>query len=334
MTTSELIEDAWCGLVRESNTLAGYYERRILAHTSYSIFVGHSLPSGYFKLSFAIPIDQPLTNMEEEVEGFRVFTETIPHEELPRVSIEITSLAYRDIFTVLAADLIDRLIEVNDSTQLLSILHKRIAHWKRFLASGLNGMSRESQIGLFGELLILKELMAVHGKQDEAVNSWIGPIKKNQDFVLLRNAIEVKTTSSNDISTVQISNEFQLDTSTFDHLFLCHVTIEERANSGVTLPALIEEISISLNRHSRVQFLDFLEEAGYSCSQRNLYVNTGYIERTRNYYLVSDLFPRVTPNMLMAGISTIKYCVDMSNVKHLRTSQTSVFEAYFGIKHE
>ena len=54
-------------------------------------------------------------------------------------------------------------------------------------------------------------------------------------------AVEVKTTTGNSATAVEVSNELQLDDTDCQPLFLLHVWLREQSG-GRTLPQLVDEI--------------------------------------------------------------------------------------------
>lgn len=328
MTTSELLAAAWKTLEEENYSLAGNYERRIFAHTTYSLFAGLTKPSNLIQLSMDVTIAQASKVEDEEVRGFRFYRDA-PVDGQVRLRIELTDESYRDIFLVVSSDILDRLLEYKDGTQAAVVLQRRVDHWKKFMqASGPEGLTRSKQIGLYGELLVLRSLLDFQDNKEMALESWLGPNGSNQDFVLEARAIEVKTTASNEPTRVQISNERQLDTVGLSLLFLCHVIIDERTNAGIALPTLVDEIISILPDNLSATFLDLLAKAGYLNVQRDLYGKRGYIERGRIYYQVTDGFPRIIPADLMGGVNEVSYQIDLSAAKEMKRPERNVLSSY------
>ena len=329
MTTSELLAATWKALEDEGFSLVGNYERRICSHTAYSLFAGLSRPTNLIQFSLIVTSAQATRIDDEDLRGFRIFRDA-PVDGQVRIRIELTDVSYRDIFLVVSSDILDRLLSINDESQSTVILQRRIDHWKKFMqASGPEGLTRSEQIGLYGELLVLRSLLEFPGNEDIALESWLGPNGSNQDFVLGAHAIEVKTTASNEPTRVRISNERQLDTIGLSLLFLCHIGVDEKAYAGISLPTLVDEIISVLPRHLSATFIDTLAIAGYLNVQRDLYEAIGYIERIRVYYQVSEGFPRIIPSDLMDGVSEVSYQIDLSAAKTLKRPEQHVLSYYF-----
>ncbi|MDO9354951.1 MAG: PD-(D/E)XK motif protein [Solirubrobacteraceae bacterium] len=330
MRISEVLAATWDALKDESFSLPGYYERRVFADSAHSLFVGITRPSNLLQLCMDVSIAQAGRVVEDESKGFRLRREESPTAGKARLRLELTTASYGDIFLVVSSDILTKILQAHDEQEAIVALRRRIEHWRRFMqASGPDGLSRFEQIGLFGELLVLRSLLKVPNNNEDALISWLGPKGANQDFILRDRAIEVKTTTGNEPTRVQISNERQLDTRGLALLILCHICVDERIKSGTTLPALVEQISHTLAQHHVHLFLDCLLAVGYHDSQRHLYLDAGFIERDRNYYQVTGDFPRLTTADLRDGVSEVRYQVDLSSAAPLKVSESQVIASFF-----
>jgi len=323
MTTSEILASAWEALAKEKYGFAGVYERRVFSESRFSIFAAITRPSGrpLLLLQLVIP---PATLPKLDLRGMSLK----PTESGNRLALELTSDSFREIFLAVAVDLVTHTLRARDEQAAVSTLAARLDHWRRFLqAAGPEGLSRSQQIGLFGELLVFRTLVA-RVPERVALASWRGPTAENQDFFLAGRAIEVKTTSANDPDRVRITNERQLDGAGLVNLYLCHISVDLRENAGKSLPALIDDISAALTEDGRPIFSDSLVSAGYLESQRHLYLDTGYVERRRTYFAVGVNFPRITPAQLADGVAAVSYDLNLSACSAFRVTEqesTSVF---------
>jgi len=335
MTTSEVLASAWKALEEEAYGLPGFYERRILANCEYSLFVGVARPSNLLQLSMDIATTKDAKLAGQETKGFRLYCEQSPTAGKIRLRLEVVDKSYRDLFLVVSSDILDKMLEVHDERKAVAVLQLRIEHWKRFLeASSAAGLSAFEQIGLFGELLLLRTLIAIPQFRDRALASWQGPKRANQDFMHSGRAIEVKTSAGNEPTRVRIANERQLDSHGLSSLVLCHVRVDRRNQTGTSLPALIDEISGMLSPHLVPSFLDSLMDAGYHDSQKHLYADIGFVQRDRSYYQVRDDFPRITSSDLRVGVSEVGYLIDLSAASSLRTLESDVVDQFLGADDE
>jgi hypothetical protein len=329
MMSSDILLGAWSILKGELYDLSGFYERRICANSRYSLFAGISKPSDLVNFSLICPTRQASKILEQELKGFRLIKENLANMQT-RVRIELTQKAYQDIFQWVASDILDELLEYNNENEAAFIIEKRIELWKKFIqASGPDGLNRNAQIGLFGELLILRSQLSFSNNKSSTLDAWMGPSASNHDFVMGVTALEIKTTTGNEPSRVQISNEYQLDASGFQSLFLCHIHLDEKQDCGTTLPILIDEILDSIPELLRITFIESLAILGYLDKQRGLYENKGYFERGRTFYMVSEGFPMITRKSLMPGVNEVSYQIDLSGVAGYIKTEQQVLETYF-----
>src|SRR3546814_15120322 len=80
-------------------------------------------------------------------------------------------------------------------------------------------LSIEEVRGLFAEIVFLTELIDRQMSSSDAVEAWLGPERSHQDFIFGNTAVEVKSLSGAERSSVRISSEDQLE-SLNDALFL------------------------------------------------------------------------------------------------------------------
>lgn len=332
MTSSELIKSIWEELKSETYELPGTYERRLIFNSAYPIYAGLIRPSNCIYISIAVSTSVAIKVLDHEVRGFKISKFFVPEENRVRVRIEISEYAYEEVFLIIASDLIDKLLIANEEGKAALVLNSRLAHWKRFMqSSGPDGLSNLQQIGLYGELLILKSMLKIPLMNNKVVASWVGPQGKNQDFLNNNTAIEVKTSATNDSTRVRISNEYQLDGSTLEFLVLCHVCLEDRPNAGIFLPDLIDEIYQSLEGELGSLFIETLAEMGYHSSQKSLYLKKGFIERSRTYYIVNSEFPKIISSSLNPSISQVSYQVDLNAAHNLKITEQRVFENFMEV---
>ena len=106
------------------------------------------------------------------------------------------------VFERLVEDVLDRL-GVDDSAPIITC-RKVLGEWRALLKAAGQDVTRETVIGLVGELEVLR-LLAVHNP-DGALDAWRGPTKSVHDFARDGAELEVKTTTSVDGNFIMISN--------------------------------------------------------------------------------------------------------------------------------
>ena len=198
------------------------------------------------------------------------------------------------------------------------------------MPSGPAGLSREKQIGLYGELMFLKTMLKAGVSAANAVTWWHGPVSENQDFQAGGRAVEVKTTTGNSATAVRISNELQLDDSDCQPLYLLHLWLKEMDGSGTSLPQLVDELTALLAGSGMRDFADRLIAGGYHSVHRPIYEDIGYTERDRRYYVVRDSFPRIRHADLRAGVSKVEYQIDVAGFAGFQRPESEVIEMLTG----
>lgn len=227
-------------------------------------------------------------------------------------NVEVVGASGADLrlLSVLLFDLVTQLRSRGGSPS--GILVDRINAWRRMLGRGLwRGMTPQVSVGLFGELIVLRELLLpTLGK--EAVRAWCGPSGSSKDFVYGGVGVEVKTVSPVTGAVCRINNEHQLDGVGLRRVHLIHQTVDRGAN-GETLAHVIDGLrSDSRLGAVRDEFEDGLLEAGWVEEDRRFLEEDRYSLIDRTCYLVSDGFPRLVPDDLASGVSGVSYLIDLS----------------------
>jgi Putative PD-(D/E)XK family member, (DUF4420) len=328
MTTSDVMHRAWAALEGEAQPVEGVYQRRVHANSGLRIFACLLHPSRLLRVSMEVSSDVATDGLERGTRGFRVQRHYEPAADAVRISLDLSSAGFREVFTVMAEDVTGAVVASPDETEAVRILRCRLDHWERFMRStGPEGLSREDQVGLFGELTFLEALLQAGIAGDAAVGWWHGPAGENQDFQAGLAAVEVKTTAANSPSSIPIANELQLDETHCHPLHLLHVWLGEIDGSGRTLPQIIDDISTRLDSSALQSFHDRLLEAGYHEVHRSLYSNTGWLVRARRCFAVDGAFPRVRRTDLREGVSRVEYRIDVAGFGEYERSHADVIEA-------
>ncbi len=207
------------------------------------------------------------------------------------------------VFERLSDDVVARLAK--DGTTPVDTCRQALDDWRSLLKSAAGGVSRETIIGLVGELEVLR-LLAIHAPS-AALSAWRGPSKSVHDFVRGGAEMEVKTTTSISGQVVSISNIDQLDPGLVDglHLVVVHAQANELAPS---LDERIDElIALGVPRGG---LLGKVEDGGYVYENRPG-IDDRYNVRSVRAWLVDDDFPGLRRNEIvegrLKGVHNIKY---------------------------
>jgi len=317
-STPEQLEHAFRASEAAGGTGRGAMRRRLLPDTELDVFTEVRFPSRDWAL---------LVNSNEQL-GDRDLVLTAGLTCRTRSgSVEVVAepQTERLLFCTLLVDLISQL-EQSGSAPATALVH-RLTAWQRMLSRGLpTGLGSEARIGLYGELLVLREIVLPSIGSD-AIAAWVGPSAAPQDFVHLSAAVEVKTVSRRDPDRCRISSEKQLDTTGHAVLFLVHQSLSPTPE-GSTLQELIDELRGDLYVNSDpLSFENSLLEAGWLDAHRGQYVNDRYALTRRRCYSVVEGFPRIIPNVLPAGVSEVSYLVNLATCTSFRVDEGVVQES-------
>jgi hypothetical protein len=149
----------------------------------------------------------------------------------------------------------------------------------------------------------------------EAVDAWCGVDDVHQDFIFGNTAIEIKSLSGRDRSTVRISSEDQLET-VMDELFLVICRLSERPDAvpALSLNDLITTIERELaDADALERFSQKLADFGYVPIPD--YDKPRLIVGDRQAFRVEEGFPRLIRSALPVGIARLSYEIEIEAMK-------------------
>jgi hypothetical protein len=235
-------------------------------------------------------------------------------------SLKLDRNTEEDIFCTFIADIMQTAKNSTSDMVILDIL-KRVKSWMNFFKSKKTGvLSENGQIGLFAELTMLKTLLEYHKENTlDIVTSWVGPKKQNQDFIFSNTkAIEVKCTTSNNKYEIKISNEYQLDCSGLEGLFLAVYQVKRHKISENSLfPSLlfiVKEIEdlLKTDLDAKFEFEGLLLEVGYLAEAEIEYIDFGFQIINGPYlYEVNSNFPKLSRSTISSSIKKIEYNLNL-----------------------
>jgi hypothetical protein len=323
------IENIWIGLERETNNHSGLLYKRYSAEVLPDVFIALKEPEKLrciaFRISVTFRFDE---NQWDKLKDIKI--ETLPDERDKSkqfLLILLLNKQHKDIFSTLCEDLIFRVSEVLTEQTLVEKLLERLAKWQSlFEKVGKQGLSDESQRGLYGEIYFLRFLLSNTSDKNYCLKSWLGPEKSIQDFQYSNWAVEVKTTHGNNHQKIHITSERQLDDSIIEKIFLFHLSLDVRVGNGESLNILIDDVSKILNNNTMASNLFKLKllESGYYDIHKSLYDERGYTIRQENLYRVSGNFPRINENQIPIGVGDVRYSIVLSESEEWRINHQTL----------
>ncbi len=222
-----------------------------------------------------------------------------------------------DLFAMMSVDIISTLggLQSADDERRFQVFLARIMAWQDFMKRGGDGtLGPEAEIGLFGELELLRDLISVGLYAPAAVEAWQGPLDGVQDFALGTGAIEVKSTVSPSGFPLTVGSLDQLDDSLVRPLFLAGIRLVLDI-SGRTLPEQVRELRDLLHEtptalgmfDSRILHAGFLDAVAERYSRRFSRLSVRIVS-------VSENFPRLTRANVAIEIRKARYELDLDLV--------------------
>lgn len=190
-----------------------------------------------------------------------------------------------------------------------------IRNWQSAFKPTKLGMDKIKQVGLFGELWVLENLLIrQHGP--DAIEFWGGPEGETHDFSGRGLHIETKTTRGSGMEFM-ISKVDQLSVPAGKRLILATVRVEESVGSRASIATLIDRILglLVANPASRDIFLTKLIKLGWADELRRSGDLVKLEFKEADLYEVAGEFPRLPEDFVKpAGVTKLEYTIDLSNI--------------------
>ena len=275
------------------------------------LIAGIREPDGRIALLLEAPIAAaPRLPLRLRADGVSLADQRRPDEGIYRLAITLEHEGLRDIFEVLAADIVDIVKPTATPIKAIAEAARRLEAWQACLRSRRQGLSREEQIGLMGELAVLRFLAAEIG-YPLAIDSWKGPLDGIHDFSHLGISIEVKTALGTN-SLIHVSHLAQLEGSALDTLVIARLRFREGPD-GNSISDVAQQIRGQLEQMAplaRSNFDEKLLRVGYLDVDRDAYDTIRFVPVDLYGFNVCDGFPRLTSSFVPQGIVDGSYTID------------------------
>jgi hypothetical protein len=169
-------------------------------------------------------------------------------------------------------------------------------------------LSKQQEQGLYGELLVLKELVIKYG--DEAINFWLGPEKNMHDFYLKTIDLEVKTNLKVVSNKIRISNENQLTQIQNRELYLVVINMEENSSIGQNIKDLFVQITDLLKKHESKKIL-MQKLSLYKINNDNFLPKYKFVLKEVKNYLISADSLILSLSNLPKAVSNASYDLNL-----------------------
>ncbi|ESZ05780.1 hypothetical protein X737_35480 [Mesorhizobium sp. L48C026A00] len=276
LTDTGELETAWSALAGQKAEKG--FLTVALGHSQPRFRGGIAFPEGGETLLVGFNVDTAPAKAElPEGSGFRV--ETAGEALAPGFGLWVCLIrqagAGRDLFVQMSADIVAALSATSTKSDswLLALMLARIRAWQDFMRRPRpDRLSPEEEIGLYGELVFLRESLDAGAVPDIMVHSWAGPRGGLQDFQSDTIGIEVKSTTSVNGFPAQISSLEQLDGLSGRPVLLAGLRLCQQ-QTGQTLPELADALRarVASSRDLAASMDRALLLAGYDGSAAGLY---------------------------------------------------------------
>ncbi|MHB1267022.1 MAG: PD-(D/E)XK motif protein [Acidithiobacillus ferriphilus] len=231
----------------------------------------------------------------------------------------------RDLFEGLCRTLASSLEHASDSASSLAVSLAHIRRWKTFLSGRSQHLSAEEVRGLFAEIAFLLELLGQQISSNAAVEAWLGPERSHQDFIFGNTAVEIKSLSGAERSSVRISSEDQLE-SLNDALFLRIYRLSSLADApgARSLNEIVAAVQARLGEADAVEAFDRkLVAHGYAPLPD--YDEPHFVISDVRSYRIGDGFPRLMRSQLPTGIASVAYDIRLETIAPYECDDAAIF---------
>lgn len=231
----------------------------------------------------------------------------------------------RDLFEGLCRTLAFALEHATDSASSLAISLAHIRRWKTFLSGRSQHLSAEDVRGLFAEIVFLMELIDRQMPGNAAVEVWLGPERSHQDFIFGNTAVEIKSLSGAERSSIRVSSEDQLE-SLNDALFLrvYRLSSLDHAAGARSLNEIIASVQSRLGEAGAVEAFDRkLVARGYAPIPD--YDQPRFVVSDVRSYRVGFGFPRLMRSQLPEGVANVAYDIRLEKIAQYECDGATIF---------
>ena len=185
--------------------------------------------------------------------------------------------------------------------------------WSQVLSPTREGVSHESYIGIWAELYAVRKYLLPRFSPDDIISLYKGPLGAPQDISCDAFSIEIKCSSKESLSSIQISSFEQLDSSSLKQsLYLVHI---EEGGSGLSLDQLVREIEsyLSISDSALMTFKKTIASIFSKVSESQLYQTNSVIDEF--CWRISDNFPAIKRRNLPEGVKKGTYSILVNLLK-------------------
>jgi hypothetical protein len=266
-------------------------------------------------LHLLIPVDEgPNDDKPADLQGLRVRHRIVKGN---RQYLDlVASPAHEALFTPLAGEVITAVtVEARKPWKAVNAI---IRAWQSAWKPVATEMPKKVQVGLFGELLTLQNII-IPACGPGGVHYWSGPDYERHDFIVDKIHLEVKTTRKSRHEH-EISRRDQLEAPDERHLLVVSVLLEQSIGGMESVATKMDEIIDMIRSDGAASdtFMAKMVQLGWCDELRRSGQLLQFNIRGSHIYEVDDDFPRLPPEFAVPdGVVGIRYTVDLTNIPSL-----------------
>ena len=311
--------EAWRAL-SDDTTNPGWKTLPITTSSNCLLLAGRHQPNNQESMLIGFTVSGlPKQSSLPQSKGFRIELVNLPLQgrryfcvaitRHPSASVEIFSAMLDDVVTVLERS-------QRTEAEHIAVVIERILSWQRFMSREDDGVLKgEDEVGLVGELNVLRLLIASGVSAIQAVNWWQGPSDSLHDFVCPGGNIEVKSSTRVGLFSANVGSLDQFDENLVQPLYLAAVQLSLSAG-GLRLPEHIDSVRQSLGADPEAvsNFEGKLLSAGYHQALEGRY-HRHFSYLTTSLYEIRSSFPRLNKGNVPAGVVDASYRIEFDGSK-------------------
>ena len=247
------------------------------------------------------------------------------------VALRLMESEHLGPFRTLCDDIIDEVSKAADAATARDKFIARTQSWQDLMRRALSPLlSPEAQMGVIGELVTLRDLIAPAIGAAAAVSAWTGPTRTPKDFEVGTVWIEGKAFGAAGRRQVRITSEVQLDDDGGDALFLNVTPLRANAPAslgGLTLSEWIFTVRTDLGREDASCFREFDEAVAALGFDPHHEYDMTWSAASPSLYRVAGRFPRIVPGQYPLGPANVSYDLPLSAIEGWRVPERDVADA-------
>ena len=323
----------WKALEQETGIagLSGRVQRRIMPEGHRNVFLGLEVPNGNRMLIIRVSAHSLPGQQHNLPDSYGLTVRTAGRDTQTgeaEVEVILTDARHQDIFNLLVRDLVEAAEQPQDEKIGVARMLSRLSDWQHLLRRlSVPGMSADNQRGLWGELWVMRTVIAPVLGIGNAISAWTGPTGTDQDFQMGSVCVEVKTSAAHVLDHVIISSERQLEVPEGVSLVLIGLALDTRIGHGETLPTLVQTVRERAAESGFLALLDDrLECYGYRTTDSSLYSENGYSVGSFESFCVGPEFPKLISRDLPTGINDVLYRISLASCHPHRMNTQNLTE--------